>query len=46
MRKIVFGAVALMFMLNSELYSLAVLSVGVFWGLSRFVLAVVESGKY
>lgn len=46
MRKLVIGAVALAFMLNSELYSLAVLTVGVFWGLSRFVLAIAESGKF
>jgi predicted transporter len=46
MRKIVIGAIALMFILNSEIYSLAVVSVGMAWGLSRFFTAVAQSGKF
>jgi hypothetical protein len=46
MRKIVVGAIALMFLLNCELYSLIVMAVGMAWGLSRFITVVAQSGKF
>lgn len=46
MRKIVIGAIALMFLLNSEVYSLAVVTVGMAWGLSCFLASVAQSGKF
>lgn len=43
---IIFTVIALMAILNSEIFSLAMLTIGAFWAIGRFFLAIAEHGEW